>query len=66
MMKYILIFLFVLTPILSQDAYGCQFDLDCGIGSKCVKSLGSLNGVCMGGLTPGNRYDDKPFYNPLD
>jgi len=64
--KSLLIFLFVLTPIFSQDAYGCQFNLDCGIGSKCVKPLGSLNGVCMGGLFPGNRYDDKPVYDPLD
>ena len=26
----------------------CQFDLDCGIGAKCLKGSG-IYGVCMGG-----------------
>jgi hypothetical protein len=26
----------------------CNFDPDCGLGSKCLKSSGSVSGVCMG------------------
>ena len=25
----------------------CNFDVDCGVGSSCVKSAYSINGVCM-------------------
>jgi hypothetical protein len=25
----------------------CSFDADCGPGSRCVKSSGSISGVCM-------------------
>lgn len=27
----------------------CSFDLDCGPGSRCAKSSGSIDGVCMRG-----------------
>ena len=54
-------FLLVATPALA-----CNFDLDCGIGSKCVKQRGSLDGVCAGGMNPGNDYDRKPYRNPMD
>lgn len=48
------------------EASACSFDLDCDIGSKCVKRSGSLSGVCVGGMNPGNANDDAPVYDPLD
>lgn len=33
----------------------CDFDLDCDIGSTC------RNGICIGGLWPGNDNDDAPL-----
>lgn len=46
--------------------FACEFDVDCYPGSKCVKKRGSLYGVCMGGLNPGNNNDDSPAYAPSD
>jgi hypothetical protein len=51
---------------LSGDALACQFDTDCKPGSKCLKSSGQVNGVCAGGLQPGNKNDRKPASDPLD
>ncbi|WP_136796031.1 hypothetical protein [Desulfosediminicola ganghwensis] len=47
-------------------ASACQFDTDCSPGSKCLKASGSLYGVCTGGISPGNKNDDKPVYSPRD
>lgn len=33
-----------------------MFDTDCAPGSSCVKS-GGIEGVCMGGIFPGNDND---------
>jgi hypothetical protein len=44
----------------------CQFDTDCGVGSKCLKSSGQLYGICAGGMNPGNDDDRQPVYDPLD
>lgn len=49
-----------------SDANACSFDTDCEPGSKCLKSSGSLYGVCAGGSSPGNRYDRAPVYAPTD
>lgn len=67
-MRFILLALLVLTPILvtPTDSSACQFNTDCQVGSKCVKAAGSIYGVCTGGLFPGNKYDDRPVYSPLD
>ena len=47
-------------------AFACSFNTDCDPGSKCAKSPGSLYGVCMGGISPGNKHDREPVYSPLD
>lgn len=47
-------------------AFACSFDTDCQPGSKCVKARGQIYGVCMGGMSPGNRNDRQPVYSPLD
>jgi hypothetical protein len=49
-----------------SNAYSCSFDTDCKPGSKCVKKSGSIYGVCVGGISPGNSNDRKPVYSPTD
>ena len=44
----------------------CSFDTDCDPGSKCVKPQGQIYGICMGGISPGNKNDRQPVYSPLD
>ncbi len=44
----------------------CQFNTDCAPGSKCLKASGSLYGVCVGGISPGNKNDQQPVYSPTD
>lgn len=54
---------------LSTEAWACMFDLDCAIGSKCLKRSGSLEGICAGGMNPGNNYDQNPtrgWLNPKE
>jgi hypothetical protein len=41
----------------------CQFDTDCEPGSKCLKRAGSIYGVCVGGIAPGNSNDRQPVYS---
>lgn len=50
----------------TYSVHACQFDTDCNAGSKCVKQGSSMYGSCVGGLNPGNAYDRKPTYDPLD
>ena len=54
---------FLFIPAISL---ACSFDTDCSPGSKCAKSSGSIYGVCLGGISPGNRNDKEPVYSPLD
>ena len=56
----------VVLTLLSAASYACQFDTDCGVGSTCEKSAYSLYGVCQGGMSPGNAYDNQPVFDPLD
>ena len=62
--RFALVALFWSATSLSSAA--CQFDTDCAVGSECVKGFGELYGICAGGSRPGNKYDDKPGYDPLD
>ena|SRR3972149_1670191 len=41
----------VYSPLDPNRTYGntCSFNTDCGPGSMCVKSSGSITGVCMRG-----------------
>lgn len=62
-MKKFVALLAILAPV---TCFACSFDLDCEVGSKCLKGSGQLYGICAGGLFPGNKYDREPVYAPLD
>jgi hypothetical protein len=61
-MKYLVIFMLPL----ASPALACSFDTDCQPGSQCLKSSGSIYGICAGGLSPGNANDRQPVTSPLD
>lgn len=60
--------LVVLSAILFSfsQSDACQFNTDCQPGSKCDKGSGSIYGVCVGGISPGNSNDRVPVYSPMD
>ena len=60
---YALLILVFLAP---SGGFACSFDTDCMPGSKCLKESGSIYGVCVGGIFPGNRNDRQPVKAPLD
>lgn len=63
-MKRLTLILFI---ALCVKALPCTSNLDCEIGSSCLKSGGFLQpGVCIGGMNPGNKHDKAPVYNPND
>ncbi len=47
-------------------SFSCAFDLDCSIGSQCIKEPGSMYGYCAGGMNPGNGNDERPARSSLD
>lgn len=51
---------------LPTTVLACSFDTDCSPGSQCAKASGSIYGVCIGGISPGNSNDRQPVYAPLD
>lgn len=52
--------------LLPATIFACSFDTDCNPGSKCAKASGSIYGVCLGGISPGNSNDREPVRAPLD
>lgn len=59
----LLIALCMLVPSVTM---ACSFNADCDPGSRCAKASGSIYGICVGGISPGNRNDKEPVYAPLD
>jgi hypothetical protein len=51
---------------LSPAVLACSFDMDCSLGSKCLKKNGDIDGICAGGLAPGNSNDSHPVESSLD
>lgn len=56
----------LLFAAIPASAWGCSFSTDCAVGSQCVKARNQINGICVGGLSPGNKNDQRPVYSPLD
>jgi hypothetical protein len=65
-MKIAVISLALFLAFFSIQAFSCQFDTDCSVGSKCLKKSGELYGMCAAGMQPGNDYDKKPYRDQLD
>jgi hypothetical protein len=65
-LKTLVIILFFLPLFACGAVWACSFDVDCEAGSKCIKNSSGIDGVCMGGLFPGNKNDRQPVYDPLD
>ena len=59
MKKFVTIVIFSFF-LFSIPVFACEFNTDCEVGSKCVKASGSLYGVCVGGISPGNKNDREP------
>jgi hypothetical protein len=64
-MKFLKI-LFIAVLVLPSVVLACTFDTDCNVGSRCAKASGSMNGVCVGGMSPGNSNDRQPVTAPMD
>ena len=63
LLKYLAVVSFMATTIV---AHACSFDTDCQPGAKCTKRSGQPYGVCVGGISPGNKNDRQPVTAPLD
>jgi hypothetical protein len=50
-------FALVLSWSVTSAAYACVVDVDCAVGSKCLKQAGQVYGICVGGMNPGNSND---------
>jgi len=50
----------------ANEARACRLQTDCKPGSECVKPEGSVYGMCVGGLSPGNSNDRQPVESPRD
>ena len=67
-MKMLKFFLLTIATIFifQSVSMACQFNTDCDPGSNCLKRSGSIYGICVGGISPGNSNDRVPVYSPLD
>lgn len=60
-------FIFVMTTFFWPSlVLACLTNLDCEMGSKCIKEQGGVYGICAGGSQPGNANDQVPVYAPMD
>lgn len=60
------IFLAAFITLFATSVFACQYDTDCAVGSKCVKAEYQINGICAGGLKPGNDNDRKPVQDMMN
>ena len=60
MQRRVLVTLLVFWPI---AGLACSGDSDCKPGSTCLKASGSITGLCVEGISPGNQSDQEA---PLD
>lgn len=51
----------ILCLLIAVPALACEFNTDCEPGSRCIKAPGELEGVCVGGISPGNSNDYRPM-----
>lgn len=65
-MKLLKVSIAFILCLVSYQTFACSFDTDCDVGSKCVKSRGSIYGICAGGMNPGNSNDKVPVKDSLD
>lgn len=45
-------------------AMACSFNTDCNVGSTCMKQRSSMEGVCVGGMSPGRPDDSRQSRAP--
>ncbi len=60
------VFLGVVLTLFALPAFACSYDTDCSPGSKCSKPRGQMNGICTGGINPGNNNDRSPVYDRMN
>ncbi len=65
-MKYLQLAALIMISMLTFPSFACQFNTDCAVGSKCMKASGKLEGICAGGMEPGNTNDRTPYHDSLD
>lgn len=59
-------FFIVIATFYPSFVLACWSNLDCELGSKCIKGQGQMYGICAGGSQPGNSNDQAPVYAPMD
>ena len=65
-MRRVVVLLAIAFMLSASSANACSFHADCEPGSKCVKAAGSIDGVCVGGSSPGNSNDSSPYRRGTD